>query len=105
MSCRWTRSRRTRACRRSRSGSSLLGRYAIGPAWRLPVLELARLVPLTVAVPTRHARETAAHRAASLTLVAVVSAANVASLVLLVHSLLNGVQRAGAELFFAAMQI
>ena len=52
-----------------------------------------------------HARETAAHRAASLTLVAVVSAANVASLVLLVHSLLNGVQRAGAELFFAAMQI
>jgi hypothetical protein len=80
-------------------------RYTIGPAWLLPALELALLVPLTVAVPTRHARETAAHRAASLTLVAVVSAANVASLVLLVHSLLNGVQRAGAELFFAAMQI
>ncbi|MDQ6670046.1 MAG: DUF1345 domain-containing protein [Chloroflexota bacterium] len=80
-------------------------RYTIGPAWLLPVLELALLVPLTVAVPTRHARETEAHRAASITLVAVVSAANVASLVLLVNSLLNGVQRAGSELFFAAMQI
>jgi uncharacterized membrane protein len=80
-------------------------RYTVGPAWLLPVLELALLVPLTVAVPTRHARETVAHRTASLSLVAVVSAANVASLVLLVNSLLNGVQRAGAELFFAAIQI
>jgi uncharacterized membrane protein len=80
-------------------------RYTIGPAWLLPVLELAMLVPLTVAVPTRHARETAAYRAASIAIVALVSAANVASLVLLVHSLLNGDQRAGADLIFAAMQI
>ncbi|MGI9145319.1 MAG: hypothetical protein ACR2IK_02015 [Chloroflexota bacterium] len=80
-------------------------RYTIGPAWLLPMLELALLGPLTLAVPTRHARETAAHRAASITLVALVSAANVASLILLVYSLLNGGQRAGAELFFAAVQI
>ena len=77
----------------------------MGPVWLLPVLELALLVPLSVAVPTRHARETIAHRVASLSLVALVSAANVASLILLVDSLLNGVQRAGQELIFAAMQI
>ncbi len=80
-------------------------RFTIGPAWLLPMLEFALLVPLTVAVPMRHARETAAHRTTSVSLVALVSAANVASLILLVNSLLNGVQRAGAELFFAAMQI
>jgi len=80
-------------------------RYTIGPVWLLPVLELALLIPLSVTVPTRHARETTAHRVASITLVALVSAANVASLVLLVHGLLSGVQRAGQELIFAAIQI
>jgi hypothetical protein len=80
-------------------------KFTVGPAWLFPVLEVALLVPLTVAVPTRHARETAAHRTASISLVALVSAANVASLALLVVGLLNGVQRAGTELIFAAMQI
>jgi hypothetical protein len=58
-----------------------------------------------VAVPVRHARETAAHRIASLGLIAVVNAANVASLVLLVNSLLNGGASGGTLLVFAAMQI
>ncbi len=80
-------------------------RFTIGPTWLLPILELALVAPLTLAVPTRHARERAAHRAASIILVALVSAANVASLILLVHTLLSGGQRAGSELFFAAMQI
>jgi hypothetical protein len=80
-------------------------RYTLGPVWLLPVLELALLVPLSIAVPTRHAREAIVDRAASITLVALVSAANMASLVLLVDSLLHGVQRAGQELIFAAMQI
>jgi hypothetical protein len=80
-------------------------RFTMGPVWLFPILEVALLVPLSIAVPTRHARETTAHRAASIALVALVSAANVASLALLVIGLLNGVQRAGTELIFAAMQI
>ena len=63
------------------------------------------LAPLAVAVPVRHARETAAHRIASIALIAVVNAANVASLVLLVKSLLSGGSAAGTQLIFAAMQI
>jgi hypothetical protein len=84
---------------------TLPDRFTLGPAWLFPVLELALLVPLSLAVPVRHARETAAHRIASIALIAVVNAANVASLVLLIDSLLNGAGRAAKELIFAAMQI
>jgi uncharacterized membrane protein len=63
------------------------------------------LVPLLIAVPVRHARETTAHRVASIALIAVVNVANVASLVLLVKSLLDGGGTAGGPLIFAAMQI
>jgi hypothetical protein len=80
-------------------------RLTLGPVWLFPVLELALLVPLAVAVPVRHARETAAHRTASIALIAVVNAANVASLVRLVDSLLNGGMNPGTQLIFAAMQI
>jgi hypothetical protein len=80
-------------------------RFTVGPAWLFPVLEVALLLPLSIAVPTRHARETSWHRMASIALVAFVSAANVASLALLVIGLISGVQRAGTELIFAAMQI
>src|SRR5579871_3366590 len=62
---------------------TLPDRFTLGPVWLFPVLELALLVPLAVAVPVRHARETMAHRSASIALIAVVNAANVASLVLL----------------------
>ena len=84
---------------------TLPDRYTLGPVWLFPVLELAVLIPLSVAVPVRHARETAAHRAASIALIAVVNAANVASLVLLVRNLLNGGSSGGTQLIFAAMQI
>jgi hypothetical protein len=80
-------------------------RFTLGPVWLFPALEVALLIPLAIAVPRRHARETRWHRAASITLVALVSAANVASLVLLLIGLLHGVQRAGTDLIFAAIQI
>jgi uncharacterized membrane protein len=84
---------------------TLPDRYTLGPVWLFPVLELAMLVPLAIAVPVRHARETTAHRVSSIALIALVNAANVASLVLLVQSLLGGGGTAGAPLIFAAMQI
>jgi hypothetical protein len=74
--------------------------------WLLPVLELAMLVPLAIAVPVRNARETKIHRIGSIASIAVVNVANVASLVLLVQSLLTGTATGGATaLIFAAMQI
>jgi hypothetical protein len=85
---------------------TLPDRFTLGPAWLFPLLELAMLVPLAIAVPVRHARETVAHRVASIALIAVVNVANVASLVLLVKSLLSGSSSAtGTPLVFAAMQI
>jgi uncharacterized membrane protein len=84
---------------------TLPDRYTLGPVWLFPVLELAMLVPLAIAVPVRHARETTAHRVASIALIAVVNLANVASLVLLVKGLLGGGGTAGTPLIFAAMQV
>lgn len=84
---------------------TLPDRYTLGPVWLFPVLELAMLVPLAIAVPVRHARETTAHRVASIALIALVNVANVASLVLLIKSLLGGGSTAGTPLIFAAMQI
>jgi uncharacterized membrane protein len=84
---------------------TLPDRYTLGPGWLFPMLELAMLVPLAIAVPVRHARETTAHRVGAIALIALVNVANVASLVLLVKSLLGGAPVVGTPLVFAAMQI
>jgi uncharacterized membrane protein len=84
---------------------TLPDRYTLGPVWLFPALELAMLVSLSIAVPVRHARETTLHRATSIALIAVVNLTNVASLVLLVESLLTGSPAEGTPLIFAAMQI
>ena len=54
----------------------------------VPVLELALLIPLAVAVPHRHVLESGKRRMAAITLTAIVSLANIASLGFLVHELL-----------------
>jgi hypothetical protein len=78
----------------------------VGPTWLLPALELAVLIPLTIAVPRRGHDEAPAHRLASIFLIAAVNAANVASLVLLVGSLLaGGSKQEGQALILAAAQI
>jgi uncharacterized membrane protein len=84
---------------------TLPDRFTLGPGWLFPVLELAMLVPLASSAPTRHAQETKFHRIGSIALIAVVSLANVVSLVLLVIGLLEGAQTGGTPLVFAAMQI
>src|SRR5262249_26626040 len=78
----------------------------VGPTWLLPALELAVLIPLTIAVPRRGHDEARAHRPAPIFLIAAVNAANVASLVLLVGSLLaGGSKQEGQALILAAAQI
>lgn len=80
-------------------------RLVVGPKWVVPALELALLLPLTVTTPHRHRNETRFGRYTSLFLVALVNAANVASLVLLVHFLLGGGKTDGRELIVSSLEI
>ena len=80
-------------------------RFTFGPTWLFPLLEAALMVPLTIVFPHRHGAEAPWQRVASITLIAIVNASNVASLVLLVQTLLSGSQAAGQQLIFAAIQI
>ncbi|MEA2639991.1 MAG: hypothetical protein QOF51_1385 [Chloroflexota bacterium] len=79
-------------------------RFTAGPVWLLPSLEAALLIPLMIAAPRRVADEPGWHRAMAVGLIAVVNAANLASLILLVRTLLHG-EAGGEQLIFAAMQI
>ncbi|HEY7136317.1 MAG TPA: hypothetical protein VIB48_14750 [Acidimicrobiia bacterium] len=80
-------------------------RLRIGPVWLLPGLELALLVPLIAANPSRMNRESRNLRALSIALIALVSAANASSLALLVHRLLRGGKAGGRPLIYAAIAI
>jgi len=77
----------------------------LGPRWILPVLEAALVVPLSVTNPDRRQRETTFVRAWSVLLIALVSAANLASLALLVHHLITGGQVIGSRLVYSAFVV
>jgi uncharacterized membrane protein len=76
----------------------LPGRLTVGPTWLLPALEVALLVGLTLATPRRLEREHTGRRRAALAMTALVSAANIASLVLLSRQLLRHGSPNGREL-------
>ena len=84
---------------------TLPGELTVGPAWVIPALEGALLVPLTLRAPYRHREEARLIRLASLVLIALVNLANVASLGLLVHVVLSGVVVSGRQLIFSGIQI
>jgi uncharacterized membrane protein len=72
----------------------------------VPGLELALLVPLAVTAPHRHVEESGRRRTAAVALTAVVSIANVATLVFLIHFLFKtGGAGEGRQLLIAAGQI
>jgi len=77
----------------------------IGPRWLFPLLALVLLVPLWVLAPHRLADEPLWHRVLAVALIALVNAANVASLALLVYALLHGSKAEGAALILNAFQI
>ena len=76
-----------------------------GPTWLLPVLELGLIIPLSLTAPHRHAAEERWQGIAAVALIALVNAANVASLVLLVHELASGTKIPGTQLLVSAVQI
>jgi hypothetical protein len=55
----------------------------------LPALELVLLIPLVVTAPHRHVYESGRRRMVAITLIAIVSVANVLALGLLIHALIN----------------
>ena len=78
----------------------------LGPLWLVPVLELTLLVPLAVAGSHPGLLDHTWVRKMAITLIAVVNAANVASLVLLVHELfVHGSHMVGQRLFFSSASI
>jgi hypothetical protein len=79
-------------------------RLVVGPHWLLPVLVALPLGPLS-ARRHRHPDESTWIRHVTIGLVALVTAANVTSLVLLVHHLLNSDVSQGRKLIYSAVAV
>jgi uncharacterized membrane protein len=80
-------------------------RLTIGPTWLVPALEGALLIGMFLATPKELEGEHPRRRAAAISLIAFVSAANVFSLGALVHYLLHHVVAHGYELIISGMLI
>ena len=80
-------------------------RLTPGPQFLVPVLELALLIPLVIASPKGITARSAKLRWVSIGLIALVNAANGASLILLVRFLLHGGQANGRTLIRAGIGI
>jgi hypothetical protein len=71
----------------------------------VPLVELALLIPLAVTAPHRHVYESGRRRLAAITLTGIVTAANTAALVFLVHFLVTGANVQGRPLLLGGAQI
>jgi uncharacterized membrane protein len=71
----------------------------------VPALELALLVPLAVTAPHRHVYESGRRRMAAIALTAIVSVANIAALIFLIHYLVSGQNVQGKPLLLGGAQI
>jgi uncharacterized membrane protein len=83
---------------------ALPDRLVVGPHWLLPVLVALPLIPLS-ARKHRHPDESSWIRYATLGLIALVTVANVTSMVLLVHHLLSGHVSQGRKLIYSAVAV
>lgn len=77
----------------------------MGPRWLVPALELALLVPLLIVAPHREHDEGKGLRIAAIVLIAIINAANVASLVLLVRFLTSGSKANGLDLLASSAAV
>lgn len=83
---------------------ALPNRLVVGPKWILPVLIILPLIPLS-AGRHRHPNESRHVRWLTLSLIALVTAANVASMTLLVHHLLHTRVVQGRALIYSAVAV
>jgi hypothetical protein len=80
--------------------------FVLGPRWLVPGLELALLVPLSIFAPRLTHDEPPWRRIAALALIAIINAANVASLVFLVTFLIrSGTKATGLQLLVSSTEI
>jgi hypothetical protein len=80
--------------------------FVLGPRWLIPSLELALLVPLSIIAPRRTHDEKPWRRLAAIALIAIINAANVASLVFLVRFLIGSAGKAtGTQLLVSSTEI
>ncbi len=82
----------------------LPNRLVVGPRWLLPLLIALPLVPLS-ATKHRHPNESPRIRILTITLIAIISVANVTSMALLVHHLLNTRVSQGRNLIYSAVSV
>jgi uncharacterized membrane protein len=82
---------------------SLSNQVTIGPTWLLPALEGALLIGLVIVSPRPNVRHSPIRRRVAIGMIAFVSAANIASLVLLSHRLLHGGKENGHQLILSGI--
>jgi hypothetical protein len=82
---------------------SLPAKVTIGPTWLLPSFEGLLLIGLSALTPHPRMRHSPARRYAALALIALVSAVNCVSLILLCHYLLHGRSESGRDLIRAGV--
>lgn len=83
----------------------LPGKLIIGPRWLIPALEIALVVPLTFTNPYRLAKEAAHIRGLAIALIGLVNVANIVSVGLLVHYLLNRGKAGGKTLVYSSVSV
>jgi len=85
---------------------ALPDRLTVGPVWLVPALEIVLLVALLIFSPQRLRGEPPWRRAMAIALIAIINAANIASLVLLVRALVVSSSKAtGLQLIGNAAEI
>jgi uncharacterized membrane protein len=82
---------------------TLSEQVTLGPSWLLPALEGALLVGLVIVSPHPNVRHSPVRRRVAIGMIALVSAANIVSLVLLSHSLLHGGKENGRQLILSGI--
>jgi hypothetical protein len=79
--------------------------YLAVARWVVPALAVALIVPLALSAPSGRIVYSARRRTGAIALIAVLTAANTAAIVLLVHLIVNGHHVRGPELIRAALHI
>jgi len=82
---------------------SLSEQVTVGPSWLFPALEGVLLIGLVIVSPHPNVRHSRFRRHVAIGMVAFVSAANIVSLVLLSHQLLQGGKENGHELILSGI--
>jgi uncharacterized membrane protein len=84
----------------------LPGKFTLGPPWLVPALEMAVLIPLSIAAPRRRPNEPRWQQVSAVALIAIANLANIVSLYQLIRLLVfNGKSVTGPELLYSSVAI